>query len=188
MAVTTIPDYTPVYQNSGGGMLGAIRAKINARPDYVSIFGDRIFPGRAPPKTSFPYVVTSHVSCLFDDYMGYAYSSESLPLDTWKEMVQVSVFSDSYEASRQLAKLIHAILSRHTLIADAIPCFMYPETRQIVLDPQKSERAGDVWHVDHRYSYWFYEWVFPDDWEPCPGDVPFNTLDPDLDVGPPWDF
>lgn len=182
-------NFTPIYLNSGGGMLGAIRSRLNALPYYQELFGDRIFPGRAPQRTAMPYVVMSHVSCVFDDYMGAAYSTLSMPLETWKEIVQVSVYADSYEAARQLAKLIHAVISRHTLVADGMPCFMYPETRLILQEQTTSERGGDVWHVDHRYSYWYSEWIFPDEFAGCALGTPFNTIWPDADLtGPPWDF
>lgn len=184
------PNTVPVYLNSGGGMFGAIRAKLKATPYYQVVFGDRVFPGRAKQDTGLPYVVMSHLSCTFDDYMNLAYSSDPLPLETWKELIQVSVYADSYEAARQLAKLVNSVISRHVLVCDGMPCFLYPETRLILLEQNVSPRGGDVWHVDHRYSYWAFEWITRDTHpDECPPTVPFNTIMGGADdVGPPWNF
>lgn len=181
-------NFVPLYLNSGGGIFGAVRNALRKAPYYEILFGDRVFPGRAPQKTAMPYVVMSHVSCTYDDYMGIAYSSAPLPIETWHELIQVSVYADAYEASRQLGKIINALLSRHILVDDGMPVFLYPETRLTILESETSERGGDVWHVDHRYSFWSYEYIFEDDYD-CPPTPPFNTIWPAADItGPPWDF
>lgn len=188
-AGTPLPSYTPLYLNDGGGIFGAVRSQIAGTPGYSAVFGDRVFPGRADPQTPFPYVVLSFVSCVFDDYMGAAYSTHPIPLDTWKEVVQVSVYADDLAACMQLAHMVHAVVSRHTLVVDYMPVFMYPETKQTVLEERKSPRGGDVWHRDLRYSFWSFEWIFEDTRDFNPQDIPFNTqTGNDFAWGPPWDF
>lgn len=175
-----LPVYTPLLLETQGGIFGAIRRKINVLPDMLTVFGDRIYPGRAPPSTSFPYVVMNHVSCVLDDYMALAEPQMNpLPIDSWKETIQVSTYADNYEAARQLGRAIHVRISRHTLCVDSYPAFVYPMLRMILLDPNKNERGADVWHADYRYYFWTLEWIFRDAFEIPPaqtrvGDTTFN--------------
>ncbi len=75
MATPPLINNTPLFLNTGGGVFGAIRRKINEIQNFVNVFGDRIYPGTASKKTPFPYINFNHVSCTLDDYPAAASAS-----------------------------------------------------------------------------------------------------------------
>lgn len=157
---------TPIYQNTGGGVFGAIRTRVREDANLRDPFGDRIKPGRMPRQTEFPFLIMSHVSGIIDDIFVDVPREGQLGqgdrYDVWRESIQVSVYADNYEAARQLGKLFHARISRQTICADYIPVTLFPDSRILQLDPQPADKSADVWHYDFRYHFWTADKLLPD--------------------------
>lgn len=156
---------TPLFLNTGGGLIGAIRAWVIEHKVLFDFFGDRVAPGRQEPKTAYPYVVVTHVSGMVDDVFTDV-ARGGIPgdrFDVWKESIQVSTYADNYEATRLLGRLLHVHISRQTFCADLIPVTLYPDSRMMVMDPRQAERSADIWHADYRYHYWTADKLLPEE-------------------------
>jgi hypothetical protein len=158
---------TPVFLNTGGGVFGSIRQRVKERANLRDAFGERVHPGRQPPGTNFPYVILKHQGGSADSLVtaqeaGPDTSSRER-FDVWKEVIQVSVYTDNYESSRQLGRLLHVHLSRQTLLADCVPVTLFPDSRNQEIEPSQTGTGADVWHADYRYHYWTADKLFPDE-------------------------
>lgn len=159
---------TPVYLNTGGGLFGAIRQRVRDDPNLLDAFGDRVFPGRARNRCDYPYVVLSHVTGIIEElYIDTVRDFQDFPdyYDYWKETIQVSVYTENYEAARILGRLLYTRMSRQTFVADCDPVTIYPQTRTLVVDPQQGAGTADIWHYDVRYYHWRGELLLPDQYE-----------------------
>ena len=158
---------TPIFLNTGGGVFGAIRQRIANDANLRAVFGDRIRPGRLRGgQGDFPCVVLSHVTGTLDDLFTDVAPQgqvEGDRYDVWKESIQVSVYTDNYEATRQLGRLLHIRLSRQTLLADCVEITLFPDTRLLREDPEMTSSGADVWHYDFKYHFWTADKLAPSD-------------------------
>ncbi len=161
---------TPVYLNTGGGMVGAIRQRIFDDFDLSQLFGNRVRPGRHPAKLVYPYVVITHVSGKLDDLFRDTINlADMMPghntgdaYDVWEETILVQTWADSYEACRQIGLFLHARISRQTFEADCVPATLYPDSRILLFDSKEGEEGADIWHYDYRYHFYTADKILPD--------------------------
>jgi hypothetical protein len=158
---------TPIFLGTGGGIFGAIRKRVSEDANLRDAFGNKIKAGRFRG-TDWPYVVLTHSSAVIDDlFTDVADPTTGVGdrYDVWKETIQVSVYTDSYEASRLLGRLLHVRISRQTFLADCVAVTLFPDSRMLSIDPQQISSGADVWHYDYRYHFWTADKLLQDQYQ-----------------------
>lgn len=152
---------TPIFLNTGGGAFGAIRSRILGDSNLVEIFGTKVIPGRfrQAQALEMPYISMTHASAQLDSVFTDVPKADSPSVgpyqqgdryDTWKESIQIAIYGDAYENTRQLGRLIHCRISRQTMMCDCNVFTLFPDSRML----QQEASTIDYWHYDFRYHFW----------------------------------
>jgi hypothetical protein len=157
-----MPPAAPItFPGSGGGLFGAVKNALLANQVAVNYFKIQFYAGRQPPGAILPYVVLTHINFLIEDHVE-PNQTHSQRYDGWKATFQVSTYAEGYDAARVLAALVNRILGRQTLRDRTFPITVYPVSKMLTLDLERTGSGNDVWHAAYRYSCHTIEEETPD--------------------------
>jgi hypothetical protein len=134
---------------TGGGILGAIRARMQLDGNLVAWFSSgssfNVKPYIQNPNTLYPYANLTYISGSNErDSGGY---------DQQDAVVQVSVFGEGYEPTRYVKDYVYTVLNGKLInmvpFASYLVGAMNPEPMR---DPERSKNNRDIYHAPLRFK------------------------------------